>query len=54
MDTLSVILIIISEVTNDNVDNPDFPTNIINVKVCEDGCMGVCYSFTQKLLNGFG
>ena len=30
------------------------PTTIINANVCEDGRMFVCYSFTQKLLNGFG
>ena len=28
--------------------------NIMNVKVCEDECMDVFYSFTQKLLIGFG
>ena len=31
-----------------------YPTNIINVTVCEDGCMYVCISFAKKLLDGFG
>lgn len=29
------------------------PTNMINVNVCENGGMDVCYSFTKNLPNGF-